>query len=258
MTKWKRINQSLVIALTVMVAGLTFAPASVKATEKSEYPCIKTVEGNKYCYTSETAFVKNAWQEIGGMTYWFGDDGIMAVNTIAGTKAKGIYYVGKDGARVTSNEMKLAVKFVLAHSNSKLSRKKRLKQCYKYLWKHYRYRASYGKPIVSNMAYFARDMFRRKSGNCYRYALAFTYIARALGYDTRVGFGKIVAYGGGMTTHGWAEVKIGRKWLVCDPNMQRNHPRINVYMVTHKKYRYRHTIKRRRTMTVSGGKVKWK
>ncbi len=119
----KSIAKKTIVSIITVAMLITFAPASVKATEKSEYPCIKTVEGNKYCYTSETAFVKNAWQEIGGMTYWFGDDGVMAMNTIAGTKAKGFYYVGKDGARVTSNEMKLAVKFVLAHSNSKLSKK---------------------------------------------------------------------------------------------------------------------------------------
>lgn len=103
-----------------------------------------------------------------------------------------------------------------------------------------------------------KNMLSKKKGNCYRYAASFAYIARVLGYDSRVGVGKISSRRGGMTPHGWTEVKFGKKWYMCDANMQKNYPSINSYKKTSSSYAYRHSCSKRYRMTVKDGKVTWK
>ena len=153
--------------------------------------------------------------------------------------------------------MKLAVKFVLAHSNSKYSNRKRLKQCYNYLWKHYRYRGFQEKPTAGKMPSYAYYMLKNKRGDCLRYASSFAYIARALGYDSRVYVGKVISVRGTMVPHAWTEVKVGGKWYMCDANMQMHHPNKNAYMRTKSNYPYRHSRKVKYKMTTSKGQVKW-
>lgn len=108
------------------------------------------------------------------------------------------------------------------------------------------------------MPKLARDMFTNKRGNCYRYAAAFAYIAKVLGYDSRVASGMVGARGGGMTPHAWTEIKDGKSWYQYDCNMQRTYPRISFYRRTNRNYPVRHRASKRFTISVSGGKVKWK
>lgn len=60
----------------------------------------------------------------------------MAKNKIVGSKSKGYYYVDKSGARVTANEIKMAVDFVMKNSNPASRQRNRLKQCFDALRKY--------------------------------------------------------------------------------------------------------------------------
>ena len=177
---------------------------------------------------------------------------------VAKNKISGSSYYGSDGVLVSAAEIKQAVAFVNAHSSSSQSNANRLYACYQYLWQNYPYARYYDTPNISSMPGYANTMFSKKSGNCYRYAAAFAYIARVLGYDSRVAVGMISSASGGMTPHGWTEVKVGNTWYICDANMQRNIPSINSYMKTDSTYAYAHSCHARYTLTVSKGQVIWK
>ncbi|MDO4553726.1 MAG: transglutaminase domain-containing protein [Lachnospiraceae bacterium] len=214
----------------------------------------------RYYYTDGK--MATGWKKIGSYRYYFSKEssnkGVLLTNQIAGTKSDGYYYVDGSGIQVTSKEIKLAVKFVNAHTKTSWSKDKKLKECFKYLWKNYTYKRFYETPKASKLSGYATYMLSNKKGNCYRYACSFACIAKVLGYETRVAVGQISSARGGMTPHGWTEVKVGGKWYMCDANMQRNHPSINSYMKTNGSYAYRHSCSKRFKLTIKKGKVSWK
>lgn len=242
-----RIKSLLLLLMTVVLVGTSagievIAKETVEASPKAAVATSKPAVG---------------WKKIGKYTYYFNSKGKKEVNKIVGSTKTGYYYVDKQGKRVTTKEVRQAVSFVRKYTKPSWSKSKKLKVCYDKLWKKYPYKRSYDGCSAKKMPKFARDMFTKKKGNCYRYASAFAYIARVIGYDSRVAVGKIGHRGGGTTPHGWTEIKSGRKWKKCDANMQRSYPKINCYMQT--KYRFsRQSCSKRYTLKVSNGKVSWK
>ena len=67
---------------------------------------------------------------------------------------------------------------------------------------------------------YAKEILTTGKGNCYRYAAAYAYLAKGLGFESRVVTGQISARRGGVTPHAWTEVKIGDKWYIFDSEMQ--------------------------------------
>lgn len=187
---------------------------------------------------------------------YYSKKGILQKNQIVGSKKQGYYYVDSTGVRVTDKTTKLAVKFVRSHTKTTDSQSVKLKKCYRYLSYHYKYKRYYTNlyPKAKHMKSFAYDMFSSKKGNCHRYAACFAYIARVLGYDSRVVVGKISAVYGGMTPHGWTEVKVDGKWYVCDPDMQMNG--VDSYLKSSTPCKT--SVTRRCKMTAKNGKVSWK
>ena len=210
-------------------------------------------QGTKY---KENQFIKVTYK--GSKKMYFSKEGTLLTNTIAGNKKQGYFYVDSTGIKVTRKEIKQAVKFVRAHTKESWSAEKKLAACYKYLWKNYTYQRFYESPSASKMPSYANYMFKNKKGNCYRYAASLAYIARVIGYDTKVVSGKISSTRGGMTPHGWTEIKMGDTWYIFDANMQRNFPTVDSYKKTEKTYPYRHEILDKYKMTVKNGKVSWK
>ena len=205
----------------------------------------------------EKSFVKVSYN--GSKATYYSEKGKIAKNKIVGNKKQGYYYVDQTGVKVTSKEIKQAVKFVRAHTKSGWSKSKKLKACYKYLWKNYTYERFYDKAKASKMPSYARYMFSKKRGNCYRYAASLAYIARVIGYDSRVVSGGISSlHRSGFTAHGWTEIKIDGKWYIFDANMQRNFPTVDSYKKTESTYAYKHETYCKYKMTVKNGKVTWK
>ena len=70
--------------------------------------------------------------------------------------------------------------------------------------------------------------------------------------------GGISSFHGGLTPHGWTEIKIDGKWYMFDANMQRNFPSVDSYKKTESTYAYQHKAYSKYKMTVKNGKVTWK
>ena len=148
-------------------------------------------------------------------------------NKIVGSKAKGYYYVDKTGRKVNTSQ---AVDFVMRNSKAGDSRAKRLKACYRALQAYPYFGMTNRAPKAKNLFSYARYMFSRHRGDCYYYASTMAYIARVLGYDSRVAVGGVTARGPAapLSLHGWCEVKYGKSWRMLDCSMQRAHLEISV------------------------------
>ena len=180
-------------------------------------------------------------------------------NKIVGSKAKGYYYVDKTGRKVNTREIRQAVDFVMRNSKAGDSRAKRLKACYRALQAYPYFGMTDRAPKAKNLFSYARYMFSRHRGDCYYYASTMAYIARVLGYDSRVAVGGVTARGPAapLSLHGWCEVKYGKSWRMLDCSMQRAHLDRNLCLVTRKKYPFRLRCDKVYTMTVKNAKVKW-
>ncbi len=180
-------------------------------------------------------------------------------NKIVGSKAKGYYYVDKTGRKVNTREIRQAVDFVMRNSKVGDSRAKRLKACYRALQAYPYFGMANRAPKAKNLFSYARYMFSRHRGDCYYYASTMAYIARVLGYDSRVAVGGVTARGPAapLSLHGWCEVKYGKSWRMLDCSMQRAHHDRNLCLVTRKKYPFRLRCDKVYTMTVKNAKVKW-
>lgn len=231
-------------------------------TYKVVKPCTK--KSTVYYFNEEgvgtpykdSKFIKISYN--GKKKTYYSKKGILQTNKIVGSKNQGYYYVDSTGVRITDKTTKLAVKFVRSHTKSTDSQSTKLKKCYNYLSskRNYTYKRYYTGlyPKAKKMQSLAYDMLSTKEGNCHRYAASFAYIAKVLGYDCKVVVGKITSSRGGMTPHGWNEVKKDGKWYVCDPDMQMNG--YNSYMKTYTPFRT--TVTRKCTITAKNGKIIWK
>ena len=180
-------------------------------------------------------------------------------NKIVGSKAKGYYYVDKTGRKVNTREIRQAVDFVMRNSKAGDSRAKRLKACYRALQTYPYFGMTNRAPKAKNLSSYARYMFSRHRGDCYYYASTMAYIARVLGYDSRVAVGGVTARGPAapLSLHGWCEVKYGKSWRMLDCSMQRAHLDRNLCLVTRKKYPFRLRCDKVYILTVKNAKVKW-
>ena len=179
---------------------------------------------------------------------------------IVGSKSKGYYYVDKSGARVTSNEIKMAVDFVMKNSNPASRQRNRLKQCFDALRKYPYVGKSDTPPGASQLPSYARYMFTRQCGDCYYYGITMAYIARVLGYDSRAAMGAVTAWGPAhpLSPHGWCEVRVDSGWKMIDCSMQNGHPDANLFFVGRDRYPYRLRCDKTYALNINNGKVSWR
>lgn len=150
-------------------------------------------------------------RESGKLRYY--KDGKLVSGTVVGTSSEGYYYAGSDGICCESEDMKLAVNFLMKTCKGS-SLKERFKYGYLYIAHQFDYERRYTSPdSKDDLSEYAVDMFTNHSGDCYRYAVCVAYIARLAGYRSCVAVGTENASGG---DHGWTEVKVNGTWLICD------------------------------------------
>ena len=213
-----------------------------------------------YSYYAENGKRIKGWKKLNKKYYYFEPDYRMAINKIVGSVSKGYYYVDKTGVRVTSDEVRMAVRFVTANSSRKSRQREQLRQCFDALRRYPYLNKGDTPPKASQLPSYARFMFTSKCGDCYYYGVTMAYIARVLGYDSRVAAGGVTAWGPTypLSPHGWCEVRKGTEWKMMDCSMQNGHPDANLFFVTRKQYPYRLRCDKIYALNISDGKVTWR
>lgn len=77
---------------------------------------------------------------------------------------------------------------------------------------------------------YAKEMYHNGQGNCYRFGSLFCWIARRLGYDAHIEVGAVPTRRG-LEPHAWVEIVRDGKPYVCDPDMHKFKPGIELFMV---------------------------
>ena len=98
------------------------------------------------------------------------------------------------------------------------------KQLFQYTEKTYGYQRVMGFKNTSGwQKKYAQEFYKEKKGSCYHFAAGYAYLARkATGYPVRICMGQTNGFNKSRwQNHAWVEVKIGSKWYVCDPNLDK-------------------------------------
>ena len=262
-----RENLILIVILVLLVSTVRVEAAQKKAymirngclcdMNGSPYTGWRVENGKKFYYDNGKSC--KGWKKIGRQYYYFYGKNGLAKNKIVGSKKNGYYYVDKKGVRVTNKEIKLTVDFVMKNSDAKSTRRQRLKQCFNALCQ-YPYFARDYVVKASSLPSFARNMLTTGRGDCYYYGTTMAYIARVLGYDSRVAGGGVTARGPWYpkTEHGWCEVRIGSTWRMIDCSMQRAHTAHNLFLVKRSDYPFWLRCDKVYTLRIKDGKTNWK
>ncbi len=114
----------------------------------------------------------------------------------------------------------LCLSTLIGCTTADMTQDQKLKAAYDYVVNSTTYERTYETPSGDWTAAYATELLTTGKGNCYRFAAAFAYLAKALGYDSRVITGQIGAARGGLTPHGWVEIIMGGQTYIFDPEMQ--------------------------------------
>ena len=206
----------------------TSEPAGQMATGWQE------ISGKKYYFVksgSKKGQMVTGWKTISGKKYYFTTSGKKKGQMVTGWQkiGKTYYYFNASGARVnskTTNSSRAADKtgsakqktyrraqaIVSMITTADMTKEEKLRTCFDYVMKTYTGRrprtphyTGTDWPVV-----YANDMFLDGSGNCFSYAAAFAFMAKACGYKK--------VYACNSTGHGWCEID-GK---VYDPEQYRN------------------------------------
>ena len=253
----------LLFAAVVMLSAGLPAPAAQAAKLASGF---QKENGVIYYYTgtNHQRYEKKGWAKIDGKKYYFRGDytaatglqrsgrtptlfsgnGYLAVDgTVEGSR-KGNKYFKADGTAMDREETYEFITYLRAKKqveklvNDRMSEKKKLKKCFKWVLK---------RPYITKRKFttkkgwiplYANDHFRGAGGTCMADASAFAYMAKALGYkDVYVCMNKVKKGG-----HAWTEIK-GKAY---DPRFAKSRSFKKNYGVTYKvfcmKPRYRWKI----------------
>ena len=69
---------------------------------------------------------------------------------------------------------------------------------------------------------FTAEMIKNKTGSCYHFAALYAFLAKESGVEARICLGRTNGFNKARwQDHAWCEVKVGKKWYICDPNMDK-------------------------------------
>ena len=147
----------------------------------------------------------------------------LAVFVLAVCMVSGVWAQAAKAASAGDDLKEKTAKIVEKQVKSDDSAKKKLKKLFTYIQKEYDYGRKVGFEAYSGWEKdYALEIFKEEKGSCYHYAAAYAFLAnKATGYQTRIGIGQTNGFSGDLQKHAWVEIKIGGKWYVCDPNMDK-------------------------------------
>ncbi len=167
------------------------------------------IDGRQY-YFKKNGKMATSWTKIKGTYYCFSASGLLNRSTIA--KQNGNYYfVTPQGTRGSNILNAVGV-------NASMSNYTKLRTCFNYVVNNCRYAGGPVWPARGWEPYHAYKMLTTRGGNCYDFAAAFCYLAKAVGYEGMICItGQCASASGGYTPHSWCEYG----GLVYDPEITR-------------------------------------
>ena len=200
---------------------------------------LTSINGKVY-YLYQEGTIARSWTLINGNWYYFNFDGSMAVNTLV----DGLF-LGNDGKIISTGdqippqktELRQIVDMILTSIiKPEMTEEEMIAACYWYMVNNHTYNRTYDKPSGDWTGTYALEILSSGQGNCFRFAAGYAYLLNALGYETKVITGEIGTRKGGMTPHGWTEVKIDGNWYVFDTELQYANGKKNYYWKTYETY----------------------
>lgn len=196
------------------------------------------VGGNVMYLMDDGTFLRDTWFNDGPYVWHFDENG--AVQTGVVEIDGQLWYLTIDGIAIPATTAAMAIPIqtvvpqvdmssdfaqvvasaIAGCTTADMTQDQKLYACYMYVINHTSYVRTYETPSGDWTKAYALDVYEKGMGNCYRYAAAFAYMAKALGYDARVCTGQVSASRGGVTPHGWVEIPINGITYYFDPDMQ--------------------------------------
>ena len=194
----------------------------------------------------ENGYVRQGYVTVGGKTYYYDNSGNLVKNGIAGTAADGYRYADANGVISTTARLALtyggydwnvldgkaykvttekartlhrALKITAKVTNASMTKAQRLRAVWNHLTTAYGECSprSFGSFSMSWVETYANDIFVNGKGDCFSYAAAFAYLAKAAGYDN--------SYACNSGGHGWTEID----GLVYDPEWSFHNKKYTYY-----------------------------
>ncbi|MBQ3329932.1 MAG: hypothetical protein IJG87_02005 [Ruminococcus sp.] len=232
-----------------LISGYT---DNVKYYQDGE-PVDGKIRYNDKTYFFDKGYLRSGLQRIDGKLYYYNENGSISKDAIV-KSGSDYYYADKNGVCCESEEICLAAEFMAKNCKGD-TLKEKMKSGFMYLADNFPYQRYYDPPkSASDMPRMATTCFKNRNANCYRYAAAFCCLARIAGYRARVAIGTT----GGLP-HGWTEVYVDGKWLICDPDA--NIPQYHMadyaaYMM--KSHFWQLSKSFSAELTIENGKAVWK
>ena len=108
---------------------------------------------------------------------------------------------------VPEQSMHSYVQSVIAQvTTPEMNNDQKLAACYNYVLAHMKYKRDTAVGSADKIEDYALEAFFTGTGNCYRYAAMFAYMAKELGYNAVVHAGECTSNKGGMTPHSWVQI----------------------------------------------------
>lgn len=212
-----------------------------------------TVNGTSFRFSNGK--LVSGFYTVNKRVYFYNTDLTVQKNGIVGSKTAGYTYADKNGVCCTSKEIRLAAEYMMKYCTGS-TLKQKAKTGFLYMAKNFPYNRTYDHPKrAADIPALAIDMFTNEKGNCFRYAACFACIAKIAGYRVRMVIGTT-----GGSPHGWTEVLVNGKWLICDPDAQLpgyHVPDYYPYMMTHHYWQLSPHIKSELIIDANGRAV-WK
>lgn len=216
--------------MTALMIGMVSMGSSVLVVRAGEQAAPAEgliMQDGKVYYLYPDGTLAKDWVAIGNDWYFFDPvDGSMAVSTtingfMFGTDGKFTGMDPKAGETVKNQQLKDLVESNLSVIiRPDMTEDEKINTCYMFIINNSTYKRTYETPTGDWTGDYAYQILTTGEGNCYRYASAFAYMVKGLGYETRVITGEVSARRGGTTPHSWTEVRLGDEWYIFDTELQ--------------------------------------
>jgi len=203
-------------------------------------PGLMQVGDKTYLIREDGQVAADGLELLDGKVTYFGPDGVMLKDG-----AWGEYCFDADGFYTTGDEtLDALVADTLAQCTTEdMTQEEKLRACYehvrayKYLGRNSALPASCKTIPMENAVEYANKIFETGKGDCYNFAAAFCFLARALGYEATAVAGNCgYVWSNVAITHGWVEIVMdGETWLF-DPQIENYNIRAGISNETHSAY----------------------